>query len=124
LSAGQQILVVDDDTAITDIVAEILREAGYVAVPADSAAAAYRALDEADFQLVIVDYLLPDELGSDFARHARGRGAAVILISGEPRAIEALPVAGFRLLQKPFRTAELLREVGDAIEEVRPASLS
>jgi DNA-binding NtrC family response regulator len=121
LSDSPQILVVDDDAAIAEIMAEILREAGYAVVPADSAAAAYRALDGAEFQLVIVDYLLPDELGTSFARHAHRRGIAAILISGEPRAIDALPVTGFRLLPKPFRTADLLREVEDALQAVRSA---
>jgi DNA-binding NtrC family response regulator len=116
--SGKRILVVDDDPAITEVLAEVLSEAGYSAVRAASAEAGYQALDRGGFRLVIVDYLMPDEVGVVLARHARQRGLGVIIISGAPRAKETLPLAGFRVLQKPFRTADLLSEIEDALEEV------
>jgi two-component system, OmpR family, response regulator PhoP len=79
--AGQWILVVEDDPGMRDdILIPGLKQAGYNAVGAGSAAEAYRIMLTCDFSLFILDVGLPDEDGLTVAKHLRTLTDAGIVI--------------------------------------------
>ncbi|MGZ3426069.1 MAG: response regulator, partial [Polyangia bacterium] len=77
------ILLVDDNAALVDNLAEILEDAGYVTRRADSFAAA-RIESRKGFDVALVDLRLPDGDGTELARELKSLApdAQVILLTG------------------------------------------
>jgi DNA-binding response OmpR family regulator len=69
------VLVVDDDTAITEIYKDVLTSQGYAVLTAHSCADAMAKMDsvKGDAQVLVVDFGLPDCDGSDFVRDAAAK---------------------------------------------------
>lgn len=68
-------LVVDDDSSITQIYEEVLTSEGYQVLTAGSCADAMAKLDgvKGDVQVFVVDFGLPDCDGADFVRDAAAK---------------------------------------------------
>src|SRR5205823_4121437 len=62
------VLLVDDDANILDTAKDILEEAKYVVETAGTGAAALKLLEQKQFNVVIVDFQLPDTTGLEMAR--------------------------------------------------------
>ncbi|HEX5504388.1 MAG TPA: response regulator [Thermomicrobiales bacterium] len=112
----QAVLVVDDDAAVRDLVATVLRDAGYAVRTAADGLAALRLLDRYAPAVVVLDVQMPGLDGlSTCARLRRADRTArlpVVLISARPvaaRQLAACRVNAF--LPKPFDIAELVDEV-------------
>jgi two-component system OmpR family response regulator len=99
------ILVVEDDPAVRDLLAEFLDQHGHEIIAVASAAAAREALAARTVDLVIADCVLYGEQGEEFAQHVTAIGIPAILMTGNPERLAA-PRA-LAVLQKPFRLAEL-----------------
>lgn len=101
------ILVVDDDRAIGELLAEVLESQGHaVCAIAGTEDEAVEAADRWRPDLVIADLRLGAGSGlSALARIVQLRPVASVLISGTPTFI------GRPVLQKPFREADLLRAI-------------
>ena len=65
------ILVVEDEPAIRDLLAVNLRHGGYKPLQASDASSARRQIDEELPDLVLLDWMLPDQSGTEFARRLR-----------------------------------------------------
>lgn len=111
-----QILVVDDVIEILEITSEILGEAGYAVITAESGKVALEELRKRAFDLVLTDIEMPDATGVDILRAVRERDldTPVILITGNPRvetAVQALELGALRYLVKPVQSRQLLDAV-------------
>jgi DNA-binding response OmpR family regulator len=106
------ILVVDDDTALVDFVVSALREAGYAACAAYDGESALLAIETARPALVLLDLHLPGLSGVDVAAHLRRHDLAdvpVVLVTGDAPAAALLATAEFpEYLLKPFHLDTLL----------------
>ena len=67
----KHILIVEDETAIRDMVAFALRKAGMEAMHAPDARAAQTAIGERVPDLILLDWMLPGMSGIDLARRLR-----------------------------------------------------
>ncbi|MGN6574008.1 MAG: response regulator, partial [Pseudolabrys sp.] len=79
------ILLVDDDSAVRDVTAAMLRELGYKVEEADSGENALRLLDaRPKVDLAVIDYAMPAMSGAELARHVRSRLPAlpVLFVTG------------------------------------------
>ena len=110
------IMVVEDDDKLRDFLIEVLSDAGFTIISAETADAAAQALDHEDVQLVVTDIDMPGRLdGIALATAARQRrpGIPVIFISGQSaKMLDAWALddpAAF--LQKPFSFATLVTAV-------------
>jgi DNA-binding NtrC family response regulator len=111
------VLVVDDEPLIRWAVSEVLADAGYGVLEADSASDAMNRLAEADGQPVAVallDLRLPDSDDLSLLGRVRDRepGCQVILMTahGTPEVLrEAVAAGAFGTISKPF---DLSRIVG------------
>ena len=117
------ILVVDDNEALVDNLAEILDDAGYVTRRAGSFAAA-REESRAGFDVALVDLRLPDGDGTELARALKTRAtdAQVILLTGHAStesAAAAVRAGAFAYLVKPTPPVDLLLTVEQALHNVR-----
>jgi two-component system phosphate regulon response regulator PhoB len=110
-----RILVVEDESAIAELVAINLRHAGFEVTLAGDAEQAQAAVDDVLPSLVILDWMLPGKSGHALARQwrlaPRTRDLPVIMLTA--RADEADRVSGLDAgaddyLTKPFAAGELL----------------
>lgn len=67
------ILLVDDSPAVRNLVGDVLREAGHDVSEAASGSEALALLERNAFDLLILDYLLPEMKGDEVARLAKQR---------------------------------------------------
>ncbi|MGV7031580.1 response regulator [Methylobacterium symbioticum] len=120
------VLVVDDDDAVREITVTRLSEAGYLIQEAGSGPAALRALAaDPAISLVVLDFAMPGMNGAEAACEIRRRrpGLPVIFATGyadRTALMQVESVCEDRIVQKPFRGAELERKVDAALSE-RPA---
>lgn len=119
-----RILVVDDDTALREMIATALsvRGANVVAVATQREALA----TEGKFDLALIDMLLPDVTGDVLLKELRGNGKVVrgLLVTGAE--VERMRLVDGResdgVLRKPFRLDDLFERVDDALASTRDHS--
>ena len=121
-----QILLVEDEEAVRELLAFHLSQAGFKVLEAATASAGWAQIDEAD--LVVLDWMLPDEAGVDWLRRLRAsaRGKALPVLMLTARASEADKVAGLDAgaddyLAKPFSAAELVARLRALLRRTEPS---
>jgi len=107
------ILVVDDDAALLENMAECLSGEGFeVSVARDAATALARLELDPRPALVIIDQLMPGMTGTELMARIRGRpalaGVRLVLVSGLPPGRAAGDVDADAVLEKPFGVDELI----------------
>ena len=127
-----RILVVEDEPAAASVLAKGLREHAYAVDIALDGRAALEQITGTDYDLVILDILLPRINGLDLCRQLRADAAAVPVLmltarGGLEQRVEGLDAGADDYLSKPYHFPELLARVrallrrGPAFE---PAELS
>jgi two-component system response regulator HydG len=119
-----RVLIVDNDEAHAQVVAESLERVGYECALANSGKAGVRRLDEEAFAIVITDLVMSDIDGLGILAHAKQAQpeAEVILVTGHgsvPSAVAAMQQGAFNYLLKPLDLAQLRTVVGKAAENAR-----
>ena len=113
------ILVVDDDSRIRDLLARYLQDNGFRVTTAIDAASARATMRSLAFDLLILDVMMPQESGLDFARALRTESHVPILMltaRAEPeQRIEGLETGVDDYLAKPFEPRELLLRVSNIL---------
>jgi two-component system KDP operon response regulator KdpE len=122
---AKRVLVVDDESQIVRALKVVLREAGFEAVPAETAA---QALDLAAVRppdAAIVDLVLPDGDGVDVTRRLREWSEMPILVLSavgeEEQKVRALEAGADDYITKPFGTRELVARLQAALRRAAPA---
>ena len=116
-SSGPRLLLVDDDLALRETVAEVLRDEGYEVVEAENGRVALNLLQSGvSPTLILLDLMMPVMDGSTFCRALRAEPSIaalpVVVISANARAQEqALECGADEYLPKPFDIEALLRIV-------------
>ncbi|HEX4235090.1 MAG TPA: phosphate regulon transcriptional regulator PhoB [Caldimonas sp.] len=125
-----RILVVEDESAIAELIAINLRHAGFDVTLAGDAAQAQAAVDKVLPDLVILDWMLPGKSGHAMAREwrlaPRTRDIPIIMLTA--RADEADKVSGLDAgaddyLTKPFSINELLARIRALLRRRSPDAL-
>jgi two-component system response regulator AdeR len=105
------VLVVEDDPAVAEVVAAYLERRGFRVAAAGERARAAEMLRSSPPVLLISDVKLRGGNGEDLAKLAFALDVPVLLISGEPQAIERFADGWPSFLAKPFRLANLGRKI-------------
>jgi DNA-binding response OmpR family regulator len=119
------ILLVEDEPAITDPLAEALEREGFDAAVAGTATEAMETARAREPDLVLLDIGLPDGSGLDVCRELR-RASEVPIIMLTARGSEADRVAGLELgaddyIVKPFSAREVTARVRAVLRRAAPA---
>ena len=116
------ILVVDDDTRLRDLLRKYLRDNGFRVTTAATADEAYRRLGGIEFDLLIVDVMMPGQNGLDFTAKLRRESAVPILLltaMGEPESrIDGFERGADDYLAKPFEPRELVLRIEAILRRV------
>ena len=114
----RHLLVVDDDDRIRALLKEYLARAGFRVTGAADAGAARRLLAQLDFDLLVLDVMMPGEDGFSLARWVREGGPSrmtpVLMLTARDAAedrIEGLSLGADDYLAKPFEPQELLLRI-------------
>jgi two-component system phosphate regulon response regulator OmpR len=111
-SARPHVLVVDDDARISDLVSRFLHDNGFIVMTAGDAAEARQLLKSFEFDVMVVDVMMPGETGLEFTKSIRGQFPAPVLLltalgEAEDR-ITGLESGADDYLSKPFEPRELV----------------
>ena len=113
--AGCVVLVIDDDQRIRTLLARYLGDNGYRVSGAASAAEARRLMEAFDFDLLIVDVMMPGESGLEFTATLRQNSDVPILMltarSEAESRIRGLELGVDDYVAKPFEPRELLLRI-------------
>jgi two-component system phosphate regulon response regulator OmpR len=118
------LLIVDDDRRIRDLLSRYLAHEGYRVTTANNAAEARAKLNGMDFDLLILDVMMPGENGLDLARSLRqSSGVPILVLSarGEPEMrIKGLEIGVDDYVAKPFEPRELSLRVASILKRAQP----
>lgn len=111
----KHVLVIDDDERLRDLLKRYLIKQGYSVSTAESAEAARRLLQSFDFDLLIVDVMMPGEDGMSFVRGIRPQNKVPIMMltakSELDDRLEGLESGVDDFLPKPFEPRELILRI-------------
>ena len=123
---GGRILVVDDISSNRDLLSRRLQRDGHQVVTAESGLSALARLAEHDFDLVLLDILMPDmngiEVLSRLKAERRWRQIPVIMISGlneVDAVVRCIEAGADDYLPKPFNPVLLRARINSSLEKKR-----
>lgn len=118
--------MIEDDRALSAMVAEYLGKNGLEVVTRADGAGGLAALEQASFDAVILDVMLPDRDGFDLCRTVRSRSAVPIVMltarGEETDRIVGLELGADDYLPKPFNPRELLARLRAVLRRSRTRS--
>ncbi len=117
------ILVVDDDTRLRELLKSFLSRNGFRVTAASSASEARQRLQGLDFDLIVLDVMMPGQTGLEFAGELRRTDDVPILMltaMGDPKdRIAGLEKGVDDYLGKPFEPRELLLRIQNVLRRAR-----
>jgi len=119
-----KILVVDDDTRLRSLLTKYLSENGFNVSNAKDAFDAEEKFMNGDFDLLVVDVMMPGKTGVEFVKDLREKSKVPVLMltaMGEiDDRIAGLESGADDYLQKPFEPKELLLRINSILKRVKP----
>jgi DNA-binding NtrC family response regulator len=116
---AEKVLIVDDDKAFLQILAERMQNRGMEVIKAESAAEALRKLEEESFDAVLLDLMMPEMGGIEALQIMRKKQPEiqVIFVTGHPsvsKGVEAMKLGATDFIPKPVDMNELTEKIKNA----------
>ena len=112
LVAGKRILFVEDDASLRESVVMLLEGNGFEVVSCGDGEAAWRQFGDQQFDLLVLDLMLPGMDGLELCRQVRAvSGVPILMLTARdetPMLVAALECGADDYLAKPFDAAELV----------------
>lgn len=109
------ILVIDDDARLRDLLSRFLQESGYLVSGAESAAQARAIMKNMQFDLLVIDVMMPGETGLELLANIRKTShipALFLTAMNETKnRIDGLEVGADDYIAKPFEPRELILRI-------------
>ena len=125
-----RIIVVEDESAIAELISINLRHAGHEVTIAATAEQAQREIDAVLPDLVVLDWMLPGQSGLALARQWRAaertRELPIIMLTArgeESDKVAGLDAGADDYLSKPFSTNELMARIRAVLRRKAPEAL-
>ncbi len=120
----KKILIVDDDDGLRKNLSEMLRGAGYETQEAASGRNAVDMASDADFDVILLDLIMPKMSGSDVLVELkrvspRSRVIMITAFATLENAVDAIKRGATDYLSKPFKIDDLLVRIMRVLEEAR-----
>ncbi len=119
------LLIVDDDERIRGLLQKFLMRSGFLVSAARDAAHAERILSGLDFDMIVLDVMMPGEDGVSFCRRLRAeRDVPILLLTAKNETndrIAGLEAGADDYLAKPFEPKELLLRINSILRRVPPS---
>ncbi len=125
--AKNTVLIVEDDTALNDMLRFVLERNGYRTLQAENAIKADQCIKRHIPEVILLDWMLPGMTGIDYAKklksHPLTTDISIIMItarSEEEDKIRGLDCGADDYVTKPFSNNELLARIRSAVRRVKP----
>lgn len=111
----EKILIVDDENDIAELISDILEDEGYNTVIANNGTGAIEKIEEDNFDLILLDIMMPDISGTEVCAKIRNQTSApIIFVTAKTNLTSKL--VGFEVgaddyITKPFDNEELVARV-------------
>ena len=119
MSDSPHVLVVDDDARLRQLLSRYLSENGYMVSTAADAEEARRQLGSMEFDLIVLDVMMPGETGIELTRGLRQINDVPILLltamGDTADRITGLDAGADDYMGKPFEPRELLLRIGSVL---------
>jgi two-component system, OmpR family, phosphate regulon response regulator PhoB len=122
-----RVLVVEDEPAIAELIAVNLRHNGFQPIWAIDGEAAQRELEAVLPDVILLDWMLPEQSGLSLAKkwrsQARTKQVPILMITArgdEPDKIAGLDAGADDYITKPFSTQELLARIRAVLRRRAP----
>jgi two-component system response regulator HydG len=117
-----KILLVEDDITFSELLQHFLAKNGHVIAAANTVKKSFKLLEQDKFELLLLDYRLPDGIALDVFIKASESGEkipAIIMTSFNDvrTAVKAMQAGAFDYITKPVNPDELLMIIGDALNQ-------
>ena len=117
------ILVVDDDDGIRSLVKKYLNENSYLVTTANSAEDAAKKIKIIQFDLIILDIMMPGKSGLEFIQENQKKlETPIILLTAKGETserVEGLEIGADDYLAKPFEPKELTLRIQNIIKKTK-----
>jgi DNA-binding NtrC family response regulator len=115
----EKVLIVDDDKAFLQILAERMQNRGMEVSTAESAAEALKMLEKESFDAVLLDLMMPEMGGIEALQIMRKKqpDVQVIFVTGHPsvsKGVEAMKLGAMDFIPKPVDMNELTEKIHQA----------
>ncbi|MGV6839879.1 MAG: response regulator [Planktomarina sp.] len=122
MTQDAHLLIVDDDERIRTLLQKFLIRNGFLVSAARDAAHARRILSGLDFDLIILDVMMPGETGIELTQSLRqDRDTPILLLTAKGDTkdrIEGLEAGADDYMAKPFEPKELLLRINAILRRV------
>ncbi len=122
-----RVLIVEDESAIAELIAVNLRHNGFDPLWAADGAAARREIESGVPDLILLDWMLPGENGLELARRwrrdERTKKIPILMLTArgdEPDKIAGLDAGADDYITKPFSTQEMLARIRAVLRRRAP----
>ncbi len=126
-----RVLVVEDESAIAELISINLRHNGMLPLLASDGIAAQKHIDEALPDVILLDWMLPGQSGLELARRWRAdprtKTTPILMLTArgdEPDKIAGLDAGADDYITKPFSTQELLARIRAVLRRRAPEQAS
>ncbi|MBW2123824.1 MAG: response regulator, partial [Deltaproteobacteria bacterium] len=115
-----RILIVDDEEPVRQLIGQILEGSDHACTLAANSAEARERLIEQDFELILCDIVMPGESGLELVRHVLNEypetAAIIVSMMDDLNLVDsALRIGVYGYVVKPFKTAQILISVANAL---------
>ena len=121
------ILIVDDDNRIRDLLKDFLYENGYIVSTAENAVEAKEKLKYLNFQMLILDVMMPGQNGYELTKEIKKQiKVPIILLTAKGEVenrIKGLELGADDYIGKPFEPKELLLRIKNIIDKNKTINL-
>jgi DNA-binding NtrC family response regulator len=116
---AEKVLIVDDDKAFLQILAERMQNRGMEVSTAESAAEALKLLEKESYDAVLLDLMMPEMGGIEALQIMRKKQPEiqVIFVTGHPsvsKGVEAIKLGAMDFIPKPVDMSELTEKIQHA----------
>src|SRR6059036_1864039 len=125
-AAGEvaRVLVIDDEPIIRDVLHDILSREGYAIQSVPDAESGLKALEEGDYDLIVLDLMLPGIGGFETLQEIKRRDpdGVVVMITAYgsvESAVQAMRMGAYDYLTKPFKNEDVLRTLSTGLRHRR-----
>lgn len=115
-----RILILEDDTTFAQLLEGFLTKNGHNITLVTHIKQSFKAIESQDFDLLLIDYRLPDGVGLDVLSHIRELGLAIPLIimtsfNDVRTAVKSMQMGAFDYITKPVNPDELLMVIKNSL---------
>lgn len=128
---SSRVLIVEDEPAISELIAINLRHHGFEPIIAGDGEQAQRELDAVLPDVILLDWMLPGASGVSLARKwradARTKQVPILMLtarSDEPDKIQGLDAGADDYVTKPFSTQELMARIRAVLRRRSPEQVA